>query len=185
MISLTWISSWSLQFLSLQRNHRRWGPSGLATPIFSLSSLEPKNLRMVILTIILDPLIALSFDHQNHLKWHKWCHVRFILTGQSGEYSSDGPVSVFVARSQGLRCTLTGRFEYKSTQTKPINPPSSSSNPIKPSPNYSKYCTKAIITSTKLLQQDQHKMIKVATRIEVWSEELGFGNKEITSNQRC
>ena len=39
----------------LKRNPRRGGPSGLATPIFSfsLSSLEPKSLRMVILTIIL------------------------------------------------------------------------------------------------------------------------------------
>ena len=53
------------------RNHRRGGPSGLAMPIFSLSSLEPKSLRMVILTIILVPLIALSIDHQNHSKWHK------------------------------------------------------------------------------------------------------------------
>ena len=37
------------------RNPRRGGPSGLATPIFSfsLSSLESKSLRMVILTIIL------------------------------------------------------------------------------------------------------------------------------------
>jgi len=32
---------------------------------------------MIILTIILVPLIVLSFDHQNHSKWHKWCHVRF------------------------------------------------------------------------------------------------------------
>ena len=45
--------------------------SGLATPIFSLSSLEPKSLRMIILTIILVLLIALTFDHQNHSKWHK------------------------------------------------------------------------------------------------------------------
>ena len=22
-------------------------------------------------------IIGLSFDHQNHSKWHKWCHVRF------------------------------------------------------------------------------------------------------------
>ena len=36
-----------------ERNHRRGGPSGLTTPIFSLSSLEPKSLRMVILIIIL------------------------------------------------------------------------------------------------------------------------------------
>ena len=34
---------------------------------------------MIILTIILVPLIALSFDHQNHSKWHKWCHVRYKL----------------------------------------------------------------------------------------------------------
>ena len=59
------------------RNHRRGGPSGQAMPIFSLSSLEPKSLRMIILTIILVSLIALSFDHQNHSKWHKWCHIRY------------------------------------------------------------------------------------------------------------
>ena len=23
------------------------------------------------------PLIALSYNHQNHSKWHKWCHVRY------------------------------------------------------------------------------------------------------------
>ena len=32
---------------------------------------------MVILTIILVPLIALLFDHQNHSKLYKWCHVGF------------------------------------------------------------------------------------------------------------
>ena len=41
------------------------------------SSLGSNSLRMVILTIILVPLIALLIDHQNHSKWHKWCHVRF------------------------------------------------------------------------------------------------------------
>ena len=55
---LTW-----LRFPSAQKNHgvgssdnhRRGGPSGLATPIFSfsLSSLEPKSMRVIILTIIL------------------------------------------------------------------------------------------------------------------------------------
>ena len=69
------------------RNHRRGGPSGLATHIFSLSSLESKSLRMVILTIILDPLIALSFDHQNHSKWHKWCHVRYSTVPQPLVYA--------------------------------------------------------------------------------------------------
>ena len=33
----------------------------------------------VLLTIPLVTLIALSFDHQNHSKWHKWCHVRYNL----------------------------------------------------------------------------------------------------------
>ena len=41
-------------------DHRRGGPSGLATPIFSLSSLEPKSLRMVILTIILVQVLCVS-----------------------------------------------------------------------------------------------------------------------------
>jgi len=38
------------------------------------SSLGSRNIH---LTIQLVPLIALSFDHQNHSKWHKWCHVRY------------------------------------------------------------------------------------------------------------
>ena len=25
----------------------------------------------------ISPSVVLSFDHQNHSKWHKWCHVRF------------------------------------------------------------------------------------------------------------
>ena len=31
------------------------------------------------LTKTLVPLIALSFDHQNHSKWHKWCNARYNL----------------------------------------------------------------------------------------------------------
>ena len=38
------------------------------------SSLGSRNIH---LTIPLVPLIALLIDHQNHSKWHKWCHVRF------------------------------------------------------------------------------------------------------------
>ena len=41
---------------------------------FFTSSLGSRN---VLLTKPLVPLIALSFDHQNHSKWHKWCHVRY------------------------------------------------------------------------------------------------------------
>jgi len=33
--------------------------------------------RNVHLTKVLIPLIALVIDHQNHSKWHKWCHVRY------------------------------------------------------------------------------------------------------------
>ena len=33
--------------------------------------------RKVHLTKVLIPLIALSIDHQNHSKWHTWCHVRY------------------------------------------------------------------------------------------------------------
>ena len=40
------------------------------------SSLGSINIH---LTIPLVPLIALSFDHQNHSKYHKWCHVRYTL----------------------------------------------------------------------------------------------------------
>ena len=36
--------------------------------------------RNVHLTKPLVPLIALSYDHQNHWKWHKWCHVRYTHT---------------------------------------------------------------------------------------------------------
>ena len=38
------------------------------------SSLGFRNVHS---TKPLVPLIALSYDHQNHSKWHKWCHVRY------------------------------------------------------------------------------------------------------------
>ena len=46
---------------------------------FSLYGLFTLSLgsRNVHSTKPLVPLIALSFDHQNHSKWHKWCHVRY------------------------------------------------------------------------------------------------------------
>ena len=40
--------------------------SGLATPIFSLSSLEPKSLRMVILTIILIQVLCCLYQSPKH-----------------------------------------------------------------------------------------------------------------------
>ena len=40
------------------------------------SSLGSRNIH---LTKPLVPFIVLSYDHQNHLKWHKWCHVRYNL----------------------------------------------------------------------------------------------------------
>ena len=65
---MTWISSQSLQFFILS-NHRR----GLATPIFSLSSLEPKRLRMVILTIILVQVLCCLYQSPKHYIeiWHE------------------------------------------------------------------------------------------------------------------
>ena len=49
---------------------------------FALHGLFTSSLgsRNVLLTKPLVPLIALSFDHQNHSKWHKWCHVRYRYT---------------------------------------------------------------------------------------------------------
>ena len=43
---------------------------------FFISSLGSKNVHS---TKPLVPLIALSYDHQNHSKWHKWCHVHYNL----------------------------------------------------------------------------------------------------------
>ena len=43
-------------------NPRRGGPSGLATPIFSLSPLEPKSLRMIFLTIILVQVLCCLYQ---------------------------------------------------------------------------------------------------------------------------
>ena len=48
-------------------------PSGLATPIFSLSSLESKSLRMVILTIILVQVLCCLYQSPKHYIeiWHE------------------------------------------------------------------------------------------------------------------
>ena len=43
------------------------------------SSLGSRNVH---LTKQLVSLIALSYDHQNHSKWHKWCHVRYSCAQQ-------------------------------------------------------------------------------------------------------
>ena len=75
LIFSTCISSQSFQFLSLgpKRNHRRCSPSGLVMPIFSLSSLEPKRLRMVILTIILVQVLCCLYQSPKHYIeiWHE------------------------------------------------------------------------------------------------------------------
>ena len=51
---------------------------------FFTSSLGSRNVH---LTKPLVPLIALSFDHQNHSKWHKWFHVRY---KEKGDRKSPG-----------------------------------------------------------------------------------------------
>ena len=42
-----------------------------------MSSKGPKKSYKYDLANLLVPLIALSFDHQNHSKWPKWGHVRY------------------------------------------------------------------------------------------------------------
>ena len=44
---------------------------------FFTSSLGSRNVH---LTKPIFPLIVLSYDHQNHSKWHKWCHVRYTVS---------------------------------------------------------------------------------------------------------
>ena len=61
-----------------ERNPRMGGPSGLATPIFSLSSLEPKSLRMVILTIILVQVLCCLYQNII-LKYGMRGHFRYNL----------------------------------------------------------------------------------------------------------
>ena len=53
--------------------HPLISPSGLATSIFSLSSLEPKSLRMVILTLILVQVLCCLYQSPKHYIeiWHK------------------------------------------------------------------------------------------------------------------
>jgi len=41
--------------------------------------LHPWDLEMFTLTKPLVLLIALSYDHQNHSKWYKWCHVLYSI----------------------------------------------------------------------------------------------------------
>ena len=59
--------------LPLDPRPRGGGPSGLATPIFSLSSLEPKSLIMVILTIILVQVLCCLYQSPKHYIeiWHE------------------------------------------------------------------------------------------------------------------
>ena len=64
------------QFLS-----RRGGPSGLATPIFSLSSLEPKSLRMV--NNHISPSVVCVINRQNIiLKYGMRGHFCYIHHGK-------------------------------------------------------------------------------------------------------
>jgi len=54
---------------------------------------------MVILTIILVPLIALSFDHKNHSKWHKSLpEIERVLTVKVDRREPNGPARSKVAQ---------------------------------------------------------------------------------------
>jgi len=59
---------------------------------FALHGLFTSSLisRNVLLTKSLVPLIVWSFDHQNHLKWHKWCHVRYREVRKEKKREADG-----------------------------------------------------------------------------------------------
>ena len=78
---------------------RRGGPSGLATPIFSfsLSLLEPKSLRMIILTIILVQVLC--------------CHsiTKITRNGING--------AIFVTPCLGGRFLLRGKLELRPFQS--------------------------------------------------------------------
>ena len=64
--------------VSLTRNPRRGGPSGLATPIFSLSSLEPKSLGMFHLNNHISPSVVCVINRQNNiLKYGMRGHFRY------------------------------------------------------------------------------------------------------------
>ena len=85
---------------------------------FALHGLFTSSLgsRNVHLTKVLIPLIALLINHQNHSKWHKWCHVRFrsptssflvgsFLVGTSGSIPDKDPF--LVPRTCCELCTST------------------------------------------------------------------------------
>ena len=61
---------------------------GLFTP-----SLGSRNVHLIKPLV---SLIALWFDHQNHSKWHKWCHVRYsIQFGFVAPYNNTAASSLF------------------------------------------------------------------------------------------
>ena len=80
VIFLASVQSVILKYLCLDcfdlvssRSLQSSNPSGLATPIFSLSSLEPKSLRMFILTIILVQVLCCLYQSPKHYIeiWHE------------------------------------------------------------------------------------------------------------------
>ena len=67
---------WCLCFLQNSSNSALlWVLSScIAMYYIFTSSLGSRNIHF---TKPLVPLIVLSYDHQNHSKWHKWCHVHY------------------------------------------------------------------------------------------------------------
>ena len=52
----------------------------------------------------------LSFDHQNHSKWHKWCHVRYKVDGRMQPHHPSGLhecVPLWSGRRPQLWCSWT------------------------------------------------------------------------------
>ena len=66
--TMNWTSQWCIGRLD--------GALDVSDIIWTLSK-GPKESYKYDLANSLVPLIALSRDHQNHLKWSKWGHVRY------------------------------------------------------------------------------------------------------------
>jgi len=80
------------------------------------SSLGSRNVHLIKALV---PLIALSFDHQNHSKWHKWCHVRYNYLSPSPIGSMAAPPVILIRHRVSM-----GSLPGRSSKGYPPLPPS-------------------------------------------------------------
>ena len=71
------------------------------------SSLGSRNVH---LTKPLVSLIALSYDHQNHSKRHKWCHVHYTPPFFGGAWRLQGCILFFAAKRSASVLSMDGCF---------------------------------------------------------------------------